>query len=674
MSPQEIEALLRRNGSGRAHDESGDEEEAKYKEDELERRTALLLPVLSAWRHGWAARLDGMDAVAQKLGDGSRDVAWRRPIGDSGVLEFSLELLAEDSLSQSLQLQCLRLVGNACADTDENRARVVSRDGLICITRCLRDESLVPVAVPVLLNVLMDYEPAQRMASQARLSHQLVTLLSSSSPDLSDLVSHICRVLEMLAQQTGELAVADPSTVDVLLDLAARIPVEEEEQEKLISVVEVFVAYLANEGFQTRLVSGPHMGLFMDVFHRVHTLPPSQEPRLKRLQSALLTTLADMSGNDSFPAHHPPSSPVHQTLLAWIRGSDPALQSAACLALGNLSRSDEASIQLMERDAILVPLVELISNPVVKDSQLLHLALSFCRNLAIPVPNKIKLGSLLDSSCVPRVLAMDTLPQLHLPALSLVRLLLLNCRPNVRRICRRCNDDGDASSTGVAAVVSLFDRCDAEPTRVEASRCILTLCRALHSTSTAPSDVLADWGTSQEGDAAATDGSKRRSRFYQRHDLSRPLSFLLPQQKWPALRSEAWFILALMSRSPDGAKVVNAVLEPQAATDALVEAITGRISSSPSPPSLGDTALDVTTLSTADADDGQLVPRQAADPEQRAGVAKADRENALVLASGLLRPGEEGLSASRLALLRRLVQEGAERIATQRSAGIGTQQ
>ncbi|PHH77739.1 hypothetical protein CDD80_253 [Ophiocordyceps camponoti-rufipedis] len=615
-----------------------------------------------------------MDAVAQKLADGSRDVAWRRPLGDSGILEFSLKMLqSKDGHSQALQLQCLRLIGNACADTDENRARVVDQDhGLACIIRRLSDENLAPVAVPVLLNVLMDY--AQRTASQAGLSRDLVSLLSRSS-DPSDVVLHVCRVLELLVQQEGEPAIAEPSTVDLLLDLAARTPADDEEQ--LMSLVEVAAAYLASLDFQTSLVSGSRMSLFLDVFHRLHTLPPSEdEPRLKRLRSSILTTLADVSGNDSFATHHPPSSPVHQTLLAWIRGADAGLQSAACLALGNLSRSDEASIGLVERDAIVIPLAELLSNPDVSNSQLLHLALSFGRNLAIPVPNKIKLGPLLDPSCVPRVLAMDTLPQVQLPAVSLVRLLLLNCPSNVSRMCRRWSDDSSPSpnTTGIATVISLFNRSDAEPTKVEASRCILALCRALYSISTAASDILVDWFPSASPSptiAAPDDESSRRRRlFHQSHNLSRPLSFLLPQRKWPALRSETWFVLALMSRYPDGAEVVAAVLASTSATEALTETITGRSSSTSSPPLLEDSSIERQShhlLDSSSVADMLHEPRPAADPEQGTGAAKADRENAIVLASELLCRGEEGLTGEMLALLRRLVQEGAQQVAAQRA-------
>lgn len=72
-------------------------------------------------------------------------------------MEFFLGALAVDGLRQGLQVHSLRLVGNSCADTDENRARVVQGNHLAAVIRHLRDESLTPFTVPVLYNILVDY-------------------------------------------------------------------------------------------------------------------------------------------------------------------------------------------------------------------------------------------------------------------------------------------------------------------------------------------------------------------------------------------------------------------------------------------------------------------------------------------------------------------------------------
>jgi len=98
---------------------------------------------------------------------------WRLPIGDSGVLNFFLEMLSAHTLRHTLKIHVLRLIGNACADTgtftplkrlrivltsvDENRARVVASNYLPSVIIQLKDPSLLPFAIPVLYNICIDY-------------------------------------------------------------------------------------------------------------------------------------------------------------------------------------------------------------------------------------------------------------------------------------------------------------------------------------------------------------------------------------------------------------------------------------------------------------------------------------------------------------------------------------
>lgn len=183
MSPEDIAALLHAEGSGLSPD---DYDEATQPAGSRERRAELLGPVLSACQQAWFSGSEQIDAIAEKLGDGSRDgkavdsscitlsmltltVAWRGPFGDSGILEFFLGALAIDGLRQGLIVHSLRLVGNSCADTDENRARLVNGNHMASVIRHLQDESLIPFSVPVLFNILVDYgkfSPYQTLEKQ----------------------------------------------------------------------------------------------------------------------------------------------------------------------------------------------------------------------------------------------------------------------------------------------------------------------------------------------------------------------------------------------------------------------------------------------------------------------------------------------------------------------------
>ncbi|RFU80594.1 armadillo-type fold domain-containing [Trichoderma arundinaceum] len=682
MAPKEIEEMLLREGSQVSpdkYDESAEPVEAH------QRRTELLIPVLAACREVWTSGSEEIELMVEKLGDGSRDVAWRVPFGDSGILEFFLRVLARDGLKQGLQIHILRLVGNSCADTDVNRARVIQGNHLATIINHLQHESLIPFTIPVLFNILVDYEPAQLAASQAHLNQRLIALLSS--PTLSNFVVFIpyfCKILALLITQEGEANRASPNTVGILLTLATSLP-SRDDLDDFISLVSVAVSYLADDKFQTTLIQGPLMQLFLSTFYHAHTHFDMIEvddadtaASLKKLYSSLLVSLADITGNDLFAACYPLQSQIAQTFLAWLQSSNPQLQTAACLALGNLSRSDEISTALVQVYFAHAPLVRLLSNQEIADAQLLHSALSFLKNLAIPVPNKPHLGGLLDVACVPRLYNLDTSPQVQFAAVSLTRLLVVNCPANVARICAPLSADPASPArerSSVSGIITLYERSDAEPTRLEAARAIAAVCRMLHSGPVVP--LLPDWEPPvveiETKSSEAEDEEKlRREYFYSKHDVARVLSFLISQQKWPTLRSEAWFVFALMCRSKEGSRVIITLLQIHGTMTCLIKAVTGR--ETPLSEVGGIEQIEEASYSPA-APDGQITSMaeglglepQQADPKQRESMIRVDRENALVMCTELLRTWGNQLPGLRLSILQDLVKEGTEIVAAQKA-------
>lgn len=515
---------------------------------------------------------------------------------------------------------------------------------------------------------------------------------------------YVCKILALLVAQDGEAAAADPATVRVLLALADQ-PAAKDDVEDFVGLASVAVAYLASEALQSRLIADDQVSLLMSVFHHAHlgldTDAIDDEDlvaQVQQLRSSLLSTLADVSGNDSFALAYPLTHDVPQTLLEWVRGNNLLLQSAACLALGNISRSDAASIALVEGYRAHEPLVKLVSDADLTDSQLLHAACSFLRNLAIPLVNKPRLKDLLLPQGVPRLYALDAVPQLQFAAASLTRLLLLNCPANVWQICtpleRQDKTPSSATSdahehTSASSIIALYGRSDAEPIQLEAARCVAAICRALHSTPA--SDKLPE-ASSVVGTEPSppppppprySDEERQRQAFYAAHAVQKPLKFLITQDKWPSLKSEAWFVLALMSRSNDGARLVLSLLVDDAVVQAsLKQTIMGGHSSEEEEEEdvkNQDDAVEQqqgeqTSWSVADsvaqgtfaAPDLRLEPRSM-DTEQKAKMARVDAENALILCTELVKRGHDTITAEMLVLLQDLVREGARRAVADRA-------
>lgn len=635
--------------------------------------------------------------------------------------------------------------------------------------------------ITVLYNVLVDYgeslppiwpcapktpaltscsEPVQLQASEAGLSQRLVELLGGPRLETSrPLIGLICKVLALLITQEPESRIGSPETPRVLLNIATdqEHAVEVEDFSALTSVA---LAYLTHETFQTsNLASVP---VLLEAFSMSHTVfdpsdtdDPDAAAQLKQVRTAFVPVLADVSALPDFitlPAQSTGQAqllehPVLKTLQGWLRGppEHATLQSAACLALGNVARSDATCETLVAGAAVHEPLIELLARCTGSGTattttsppnpQLTHAVVSFLKNLAIPAANKPALGGLLEPGLLPKLWSTwgDTQPQSQFAAVSLGRLLLVGCPPNVGRLCtplaRDADSSGDTHKTNLHVLLGLFERSDVEPTKTEVARAVANVCRNLHS---APVEsVLSEkWeeappptSSSATGDGSTQEivnhGSStasittvepslaadtRRANFYTAHQPSLPaaLSLLLTQARFPALRSEAWFVLALTSRrSPAGASVARAALEPVGACRALVEAVTGRrdisdgddlLLAASSSGAADDTVEDVLSNSTGGAAPqqqqhaaavggvsigmeglglgqgqglGDLQPRQV-DPAARAGMARVDRENALCLVAELVRDGAGGLDPTRRAIYERLLATGGELILNSR--------
>ncbi|KAL1865308.1 hypothetical protein Daus18300_007198 [Diaporthe australafricana] len=768
MTPDDIEELFKRPDDGvvvvvqEAGGDEDDEGEPALTEDETSYRVGRLKDVLLEAQSAWDGGSEHLDLIAEKLGDGSRRSLWRLPIGESGLLDFFLGILPTPDLRPRLRTHALRLIGNSCADTDENRARVAQGGHISAIIDLLDHDSLLPYVVTVLYNVSVDYEPVQLQACEAGLSQRLTDLLSGPRLEKSrPLTGLICKILALLITQEPETSKGSPTTPRVLLGLATdkEHPVDLEDFSAITSVA---LAYLTHEAFQA--ASLPAVPLLLEAFFMSHTAFDPSNPdadadaaaQLKQVRSAFVPVLADMSALPDFiPAPAPGDSsssqaspflqhPTLQTLQGWLRGppEHANLQSAACLALGNVARSDATCEALVGGAAIHQPLADLLARcsgaggaaaaaASPPNAQLTHAVVSFLKNLAIPAANKPALGGLLEPGLLPKLWSTwsDTQPQSQFAAVSLGRLLLVGCPANVGRVCAPLGEaDADGpehTRTSLHALTDLFKRSDTDPTKTEVARAVATVCRVLHS-APVESVLSSEWerlsstseptSTDDKGDsnpqeapshpaaAAATStedpspiAELRRANFYAAHPaLPTTLSFLLTQTRFPALRSEAWFVLALTSRrSRSGAALAHAALGPAGACRALVEAVTGRrdvsdgddllaAASLPDGGSAGGGAVeDVLSNSVGGAAQqqqqqqqqqmedmglGDLQPRQV-DPAAQAGMARVDRENGLCLVAQLVRDGAGGVDPPRREIYERLLLTGGELILNSRGEG-----
>ena len=471
---------------------------------------------------------------------------------------------------------------------------------------------------------------------------------------------------------TDKLLASDPefapdNTAIVLLRIAAdrELPTD---MDDFISLTNTAVAYLQHEKFQKALIAqgavDTTLTVLVDSYTRFDSHPSLGEPdqddakALSQMRSNLNQVLSDVSALPEFKEAYPVVSPLTMSLRRWLLSPQLQLQVCACIMLGNLARSDDACEEFVHTSRVHIPLISVLSEA--NDSQLLHAAIGFLKNLAMPLKNKETIGAAGIFDVMPRLWALDTLQQIQFSSISLARQLTIGTFQNVRKVCHRLSDDPDSPAntrTQLSLLIALFERTDVAPVKMEISRLITSVCRVFTSyTGRSPQDM-----------------ERIRIKFFAMHpDVGRPLSFMVSQDKWPVVRSEGWFVFALMARFPEGAQCISDLMHDVVVFQPLVEMLTGKkITDYPfqasnfSPGSETSTAVTSPASGTGSSSttafnfEGRS-PESVQPHAQAAEMARIDRENALVLVSELLKNRGKDMAVMRRTLFEDLLKGGTE--------------
>ena len=205
-------------------------------------------------------------------------------------------------------------------------------------------------------------------------------------------------------------------------------------------------------------------------------------------------------------------------------------------------------------------------------------------------------------------------------------------------------------SAPLQQLIDLHQKADQEPTKIETARAIANVCRVLHSEKPLGSSLIPKSSLlipSEEDTRLLLRG------FYSKYtSLTDVLLYLGLQSKFPILRSDLWFVLALMIRSTEGAVAVTQLIQQHPElVGILAESVAGKKvpgeqtnregnNSDSNGNALEGSKLD---LSTIGRDGPGQLEQQQVDPASAAAMIKVDRENGLVLISELLKRCPEKL-------------------------------
>lgn len=423
----------------------------------------------------------------------------------------------------------------------------------------------------------------------------------------------------------------DP-TAAILLSLAAD-PEFLPDLEDFLALVQSAVLYLQHVKFQQGLIkypcgifeTGKALSLSYTRFEDTSTTytgtsdsNQDDATRLTSMRNSLNQALSDISALPEFTAAFPVTSPISSRLRKWLSGPHSQLQVCACIMLGNIARSDAACEEFVHTLQIHKPLIAILNDT--NDIQVLHATLGFLKNLALPLRNKLELGNAGLIYALERLWSLEVQPQIQYSSLSLLRQLLIGTFENVIQVAQHLSTDPDSPAylkSRLSILIDIFHKTDVEPIKMEVARLFAAIVRVF----TSPN-------------AKITDEDRLRKVFFERHpDIGRPISYMVTQKKWPVVRSEGWFVMALMCRTPEGAKCVSNIMHDLAVFQPLVELLTGKSLVDGQPINCSGEDAGQSLDGTSSASDN--VPKVA--DAKAAEMARIDRENALVLLSELMR-------------------------------------
>ncbi|KAI5794288.1 armadillo-type protein [Peziza echinospora] len=514
-------------------------------------------------------------AVMRKLGDASRDEKWRLPIGESGILSLAAQVLDEKAGVHELQRQALRICGNTCAEQDVNREILISRpNGLKAFIVAITNIDLIDYAIPVLFNVIVNYEPAQKKAIEDGAGDALFQLLNQVDVVAEDVedgtqvtqAEHLLKLADIFATHDSFKEGLDPSSLAALLRYTLSPKLQDLD---LYSYLLTIITHLlGNVKFQRYLINTTSVKVLLDVLEDSYSRfskddSPETAKILTHLRKALIATLSDVSSNPAFPEKYPlETSSLLKKLHAWLSTPEvapdsgnkrayllsEALQTSACIMLGNLATSDTACRTLVQTHRIHIPIIKIMGQKS-KDAGTVYSAVGMLRNLVLPLENKPIVGSpdsgIWDALETRWEHALEGGIEKQVPytVSGLGRVLVRGCQENVLQLLQKTKkplpDSGDKITTRLSVLLRMWAKLDELPIKTEIARTVSELLRA-----------IAKWKVTGDDYEEVSEVMRQvfnvEGKYAEYERLVPVVVSLVAQNKWPAMRSEGLFVFGLL--------------------------------------------------------------------------------------------------------------------------------
>ncbi|RHZ45269.1 hypothetical protein Glove_682g21 [Diversispora epigaea] len=429
----------------------------------------------------------------------------RDPLGNIGAVELIIEFINlnnqndTQSYSSVVDFQCFRALANICISNDSNRQKILDSGGinasLNCIRKC-KDLETIRGACATLLNAGMNYDNVNteivKLDGLVILSHLIEpkSILEShvDNIDLARMtIYYSTRVmLNLVGTEKGKQKIANKQVISSLVHLLSYTSSEnaiEEDVDILENVVEILeIVAIDNDEIQLILVQDGLFPILLD-FLELSKPPNNCEEHITKsygeCKAAILKVIVAITSCDKNMSPLFNDSVIFHRFLHWLNLGPQRddLQMCAALSLGNLARSDENCIKLVNEFKIAEPLVNVLKTS--DNIKVQHAVVGVLKNLSLPVQNKNIIGSLGIIEIASPLLEKDTVQPIQLGIIGIFKHLsnqnVINCKKII------LGENSNNPEKPLDHLLKLIQRTDEIAVKSEGTRVLVNLVKNIWS-------------------------------------------------------------------------------------------------------------------------------------------------------------------------------------------------
>ncbi|KAG2178013.1 hypothetical protein INT43_003266 [Umbelopsis isabellina] len=355
--------------------------------------------------------------LAELCANAARDERTRSPLGSAGVIQAITDIMNKtEDKRPTYNTQALRSLGNLCFDHDENRKLVVKKAIQDQVCECNGVAALVELIDPAQMN--------HGEAVMVTVATKLLTILHENEKAIQQIVE--CDGVARLENMIRYCWTVDKlETLDLLEYLAETL------QQLLLENATAQDQAGSSQGFTTLLDIIEHGEL-------PHGADEEEEEQFATILKSLVKAVVGVSLSGIYQPGGPilldanldrlyKNSSILNRYLKWIDSENEKvtsdMQTCAALSLGNLARTDEHCIELVQQHHVEVPLLKLLQDS--EDLRVQHAVVSILKNLSLPKQNKQNIAAAGTINIVAHYLdsSKDMLKPIQFAVIGILKLL-----------------------------------------------------------------------------------------------------------------------------------------------------------------------------------------------------------------------------------------------------------